>query len=1223
MSLFMGENMKISEIKSQKGGLLVEALAILGIVAVTSPMIYKKKVDKAQELDDIAKASQMKIVKEAVANYVDAKYDTYIKDFSDADPVGKEKTYEIKMTDLGNFLPPGFDHDDTIKIGVLSEKISTDKDNPYRVSAIVVDGEKFNEKRGNRIASLIGADGGYAGADGNATGNNNVWSIDTKKFGFKGEKSVGSQIVSTTQFSKSAASGEYLYKYKVEGQPQVNTMMTNINMRGNDLNNVSSVGLKFGKTDEFNSWRLNGHENDGQQYGNGTIVGKNRSGFDTVALQSNRYGTTDVEDKTTDLALNNGANGTDQDGSGAMILRADAAHGGCTEALAKSDIGVGDGAGIFTACNNNAKRVAYLMAKGEGNGGELRLRTYADGNDKIGATVYSNADNKGAAFEATDAAGRVAASIASEKMIEKPHHYNSSLSSDAAERASLELSYQNKERVTATSDEQGGALYLRDKNSVNTVELIGDEALAMVTDKNKGHAGLTGDYQAGLTVNEVYPVTQKAPTAPNHAERGAFFVRDNTDSKTIAMVGGQANPGSTDVGANMILNNGDTRAVRASSVDGGALYMFDSAQRAKVSVEGERHLGTLMVNGDNKGYAEVRGVQDNTAAEMYSSAVGTLGKDGGSGSTFGDNTSGGGAYLGYHESSTPTVKFMSSAGHASGSNEGGVLDLSTNDQGQKAILTTAVDSATGGGVGSAMRLSTGDDNYAHFGANGKNGAGDMVLQGGSGKVTAVAQNSSGGALTLSKGGADGAAIIKATADGVGRVQVGNSGDVERVVFEGGAVTAYNTSTVGTAKISSTGLNLTNSSGKKRVDFTAGALEYYNPSDQKAVFSDGSKFQAGQNKGLNINVANAAGDAYSKLKTGVDKVKTGTDVKGVILIKGDVTAPAANAAVVKTDGDIKIKDICILGKSDTATKDDAACLSDAAAYDAEISGHNITQKEWHDKYGDLSGQTDGKKNFGRALWQLIAERVTDKLESIQHNDTHHLKSAWGGEVTVGGTKISGGTAFLRTAPKYSPHDVTYVNNKAGYVYLTKDDANYTRTAGLNLSYYNIEKGANETITNSAEYQYKRHNGDYPGEEAQYSAAGHEHGALGATAHTRYKPTFTNGQSAKAGDWGGGRKSVKASSVPQEPNQYVATGHYHLNYDAAASGCYGSVKYTSKKIIYGCVGGEAYCVSKKEEERSCSHLSGKDFYQGQGNTTAGLIPNKWNTNGETFEVLPITQ
>ena len=1202
--------MKISEIKSQKGGLLVEALAILGIVAVTSPMIYKKKIDKAQELDDIAKASQMKIVKEAVANYVDARYKDYTKDFSDADPVGTEKTFNIKMSDLGDFLPPGFDNDETIKIGVRSEKISTDKDNPYRVSAIVVDGEKFNEKRGNRIASLIGADGGYADADGNAVGNNSVWSIDTKKFGFNGDTKVGSQIVTTTQFSKTAASGEYLYKYKVEGQPQVNTMMTNINMRGNDLNNVSSVGLKFGKTDEFDSWRLNGYENEGQQYGTGTIVGKNRSGFDTVALQSNRYGTTNVENKTKDLALNNGANGSEENGSGAMILRADDAHGGCTEALAKSDIGVGDGAGIFTACNNNAKRVAYLVAKGENNGGELRLRTYADGNDKIGATVYSNATDKGAAFEATDAAGRVAASIASEKKIAKPHHYNSSLSSGAAERASLELSYQNKDRVTATSDEQGGALYLRDKNAVNTVELIGDEALAMVTDKNKGHAGLTGDYQAGLVGSETYPVTQKAPTAPNHTARGAFFVRDNTDSKTIAMVGGQAKPGSTDVGANMILNNGDSRALRASSVDGGALYMYDSGQRAKVSVEGERHLGTLTVNGDNKGYAEVRGVKDNTAAEMYSSAVGTLGKDGGAGSTFGDSTSGGGAYLGYHESSTPTVKFMSSAGHASGSNEGGVLDLSTNDQGRKAILTTAVDSETGGGVGSAMRLSTGGGNYAHFGANGKNNAGDMVLKGGSGKVTAVAQNASGGALTLSTSSAD---VIKATADGVGKVQVGNSSGTDRVVFEGDAVTAYNASNKGTAKISGTGLTLDSTSGKG-VEMTAGQLTFYNPTNQKAVFANGASFQTGQNVGIN---ALAGGKS---VLSGTSNISSEADIKGVILVKQNVAAGKVVAPVVKTDGAMTFTDICIQGKTGTGL--DSPCLSDAAIASGMLS-----------TYKDLSGtDSNGRSNLGRALWQLIAKWGVDLFDSSSHNDTHHLRSAWNG---ASGFKIAGGEINYGTARIDGKTKMEYLPNTGQFKYISRGHARNDDTNGkvvangnLSLSYQNIEFGKEELSLNT---EYKGHN-PYPDAPAQYSSAGHHHGLADIGNHKNMfgriigRSTMPTVGSYKKGYYEPGHRD-NVMIPDNETHKYVGMGHYHLVYeDTPCNDSDGS--YYSRKVQNGVYTRTEYGYIENRRTLDCSTEKNapgdgsgeKGFYQGFGNRDARVNNSVWNTGGVAYRTLP---
>ena len=1288
--------MKITEIKSQKGGLLVEALAILGIVAVTSPMIYKKKIDKAQELEDIAKASQMKIIKDAVANYVDAKYKHYVLEDGETTP----KTEIITLNDIADFLPPGFDQDKTIKIGIRSEKVNGND----KVSAIVVDSEKFNEKRGNRVASLIGADGGYAGLDGTAVGNNSVWSIDPTKFGFA-EGEVKSQIVSTTQFSKSAASGEYLYKYKVEGQPQVNMMMTNINMRGNDLNNASSVGLMYGRNDKFDAWRLNGYENDGQQYGDGTIVGKNTSGFDTVALQSNRR--RDAKGNPTDIAgkidgkghnsleLFNGDNGSVQDGSGALTLRAMKGNntaGGCTEALANSDIGVGNGAGIFTACNNNASRTAYLIADGEKNGGELRVRK--DGNPDAGATAYSDTEDKGAAFTVTDNDGKVTGFIASNKSNSVNLFFKNDAKTEDNSAMELMSSVDGNSKVVAVANSDGGSVALKDAADKETVRMIGEEATVVVTAETNGTvaAGITGKNQKSNDVHDGYfgeqlsynnvisgrlTSDEKNPVLTG----GALFVRNSVKdthdatpdaAKTVVLVSGTSETAKSGI---LTMGNTNDRNVLISSEKGSSMSLANEGI-SKITVEGDRKSGA--VNGvsstalSKSGYFEVVGSGDvnnpSARSEIYASLSGRLvkgandaktgGFDNGLGTFYGsgsvaDDKNGGGSYLAYNNN-TGTVKLMASGAYDGVAEDGGTIELTPADNGNdKAVITTAMKSELeGSNVGAAARLSGITDNkerYAHFGANSIGNGGEMVLSSPAGRVEALGSQNSGGSMYFKRGdGNKGVAMTAADGDN-GNVKVYGESETDdaeqkaKVEINGAEARVMNVSGETTGVLGTGGLSLRNATGKEKsgVEFSKDSsegLQFYNPEGKKAVFAATDTFQTGQNNKLELELQ-GNGESAVGMNSGISSLvgKSDSVIKGAILIRNDLAAATITAPIVKTDGNLKFKDICILGK--TGTGDDSPCLSDAAAYSSGYS-------QWKDKYGDLSAVDDNNEvNFGRALWQLVFDRVINLLESTEHNDTHHLKAAWSGEkngnkVTVSGRNIETGDAFING--EQGVFEYLNDDDEVSYNYLVRDaegrftsvkadeakslgeayiNAVNSKNPGLKVSYYNIESGKKEVIGvddagNTMSLKYNDYN-KYAKGESQYAAAGHEHGATRRAANRKY-PVYSSGSGNSYSD---GRGYIDGQLAPQAPNEYAAKGHYHLNYNAAASGCVGGyVTYKVKRIKKGKVcSSYSDCVEEKEVKLSCDgNLSGDSFYQGTG----GIMDypdKKWNTGGLTRKEL----
>ena len=64
--------------QNQKGSLLIEAMAMLGLIAMVTPMLYRKAAERTNELQDINAAGQMRVLSNAVDTYLRDNYDKIV-----------------------------------------------------------------------------------------------------------------------------------------------------------------------------------------------------------------------------------------------------------------------------------------------------------------------------------------------------------------------------------------------------------------------------------------------------------------------------------------------------------------------------------------------------------------------------------------------------------------------------------------------------------------------------------------------------------------------------------------------------------------------------------------------------------------------------------------------------------------------------------------------------------------------------------------------------------------------------------------------------------------------------------------------------------------------------------------------------------------------------------------------------------------------------------------
>lgn len=227
-------NKKLTNQISQAGSLMIEAMAMLALISLVTPTLYKKSAERTSELQDINTATHMRTLIKAVDNYVATNYDEMLKTISD----GGYKT--IDAADLTDYLPYGYDINSEVK-NFGQPKIALHRQTNGITSYVELPKKAdIGTMRAARIASMVGSNGGFVNGE-NAEGVGGIWSLDknqlTGDLKFTGTPNsivVTSSEAITSSTSAALENDKYLQRTKVESSNQKwrNTMATDLYMGG-------------------------------------------------------------------------------------------------------------------------------------------------------------------------------------------------------------------------------------------------------------------------------------------------------------------------------------------------------------------------------------------------------------------------------------------------------------------------------------------------------------------------------------------------------------------------------------------------------------------------------------------------------------------------------------------------------------------------------------------------------------------------------------------------------------------------------------------------------------------------------------------------------------------------------------------------------------------------------------------------------------------------------
>lgn len=234
---------------NQKGSLMVEALALLGLITMVTPVLYKKAAERTTELQDINVATQMRMISSAVDDFLKDNY----KEVGETYPNDVFSLTDADRETLEKYLPKGFDLTqsrlfDEFQIMVRREEVEDrkgKKHNIYTSAVLAPTTEDLTRMRSSKIASMIGSSGGVY-RDGMLQGVQGSWTADpVNDYGFTtdGVRNESLAVISTKAISSAkgdVSSDDVLFRIDT-GDEADNTMQATLFMDGNEIRGLTNL----------------------------------------------------------------------------------------------------------------------------------------------------------------------------------------------------------------------------------------------------------------------------------------------------------------------------------------------------------------------------------------------------------------------------------------------------------------------------------------------------------------------------------------------------------------------------------------------------------------------------------------------------------------------------------------------------------------------------------------------------------------------------------------------------------------------------------------------------------------------------------------------------------------------------------------------------------------------------------------------------------------------
>lgn len=226
-----------------RGVISIEVMVVLFIVMLAIIIGLPRYNQYMQELEWHTDARQLTAVAAASKSYIRDNRDTLINKVSGGTPV---QLTGAQLLSAG-YLPEGFSLKNsaaqTYLLGIARNPKSIQK----LVAFVLTQGGTDIAFRGQRyISQAVEGAGGYIHTAGIAEGAWGSWKMTLSAYGLSGTAGRLAVYLSSEVLGTDTAESDRLYRYAVNGRPDLNRMHTAIDMNANDINNGGTLNGKKG-----------------------------------------------------------------------------------------------------------------------------------------------------------------------------------------------------------------------------------------------------------------------------------------------------------------------------------------------------------------------------------------------------------------------------------------------------------------------------------------------------------------------------------------------------------------------------------------------------------------------------------------------------------------------------------------------------------------------------------------------------------------------------------------------------------------------------------------------------------------------------------------------------------------------------------------------------------------------------------------------------------------
>ena len=226
-----------------RGVSLLSMAMVMGIIMIAAPVGMERYANYLDEQNWTITATHLGTVNQGARKYIQDNYDTLLNQIKDG---GNVTVTGQTLRDKG-YLPAGF----ALTNSNAQNYILTVTRNPTQTDKLIAfvttaGGQELTFKAQRYIAQNTSGLGGYLYPANVANGASGGWQVNLNSFGLSGQTGHLVTYLTSDALAGGAEESDRLYRFAVNGRPDLNRMHTSIDMNGNSLNSAKAVNAETG-----------------------------------------------------------------------------------------------------------------------------------------------------------------------------------------------------------------------------------------------------------------------------------------------------------------------------------------------------------------------------------------------------------------------------------------------------------------------------------------------------------------------------------------------------------------------------------------------------------------------------------------------------------------------------------------------------------------------------------------------------------------------------------------------------------------------------------------------------------------------------------------------------------------------------------------------------------------------------------------------------------------